>query len=521
MRFLSIVVVSFILLACHEDMRSPGKPLMELDFNGQIINKGIYDVQIEGDALVSYHYDVPDTCLDLMASAKYRKPLVISYNEGFSFDDYEGYTFSVWVQKAKSDNEDYCILSQQEFVNDRLLGWELRAENCGSWSWVYRDSLQTWTYKPASLNQAINNGKWHHLVFSYNKNIQEARLYFDGMNVAIYSMYGNTFNIESTPIRLGVSPSSASVNMDVFNGRLDDLAVWSRSLIDEEVKTIYGLKYPHKFTKPVCGDQLKVMTWDVWQGGIHEGKRVGPERILDVIRSTEADIILLQEMAGKGSYLADGLGYYFYQRNEDLGVLSRYPLQEANNVYRSYNSGCIKVDLGDDRYLFASPVALSQQPRLDAYLKSGEADPDTIVYRENEFRGKEITFILGELRHLIFTNENIPMILGGGFYSGSHLDWDEANKDQHMGLVVNYPVSQQLEKAGFIDTYKALNAGEPLEKGFTWSTKFNSAFPDRTDFIYSFGDRLYPVDSYVLDDHLVSFPSSHAAVVTVFNFEKD
>nr|WP_321453291.1 LamG-like jellyroll fold domain-containing protein [uncultured Carboxylicivirga sp.] len=518
MRLIGVFIICIVLFSCRDNLKLPGKPLMEFTFDGEITNLGLSKLDIKGDAAVSYYSDEKDTCLDLMASAEYRKPIVINYEENFSFADYDGFTISIWVQKAPNDNEDYCILSQEEQQNEKWLGWQLRAEKCGTWSWIYKDSIQNWIYKPTYQRQPINDNTWHQLAYTYDRNIQEARLYFDGINVAVYSMFGNTNNITSTPLRIGISPASTFENIDVFNGRIDDLAVWSRTLDADEIRTIYCLKQNTKIKKPVCNDQLKVMTWDVWQTGIHEGKYVGKERVLDVLKSSEADVIFLQEMAGAGSFLADGLGYYYYQRDINLGVLSKYPLLETHNVFRPQNSGCIKVDLGNERKIFACPIALNQQPRLDSYFKSEAADVDTIIYRENEFRGKEMTFILGELRHLIFTNEETPMILGGGFYSGSHLDWTDKNKDQNNGLVIDYPVTRYVERAGFKDTYRLLNPDEISERGLTWSPKLNSAFPNRIDYIYSHGDRMKPVESYVINNHLISFPSSHAAVVTVFNF---
>lgn len=494
---------------------------MAFNFNAEIVNSGLSDVYVDGASFVSYYYGEKDTCLDLMASAKYRKPLVIHYGEDFSLSDYGGFTVSLWVQKAANDAEEYCILSQQEFYKDRLLGWELKAEACGSWSWEFKDSLQSWSYVPTLSNQPINDGQWHHLAFSYDKNAKESRLYFDGKNVAVYSMSENSFEIESIPIRIGISPVSSSEAMDIFNGRIDDLSIWSRPLISEELQQVHSVRSKHKFDEPEVKDNIKVMTWDIWQGGMHEGKHVGKKRILDIIKSSGADIVMLQEMAGTGPYIADGLDYYYYQRTENLGMLSRFPLMESKNVYRPNNAACIKVNLGKGKYIYACPVALSQQPRMDAYFKSEYADPDSIFVREMEGRGKEITFILGELRHLLNTNENTPIILGGGMYSGSHLDWTQKNESKNLGLVIEFPVSKQVERAGFKDSYRFLHPDETKNYGHTWSPKFKSAFPNRTDFIYYIGEHIYPVESYVIDDHLVSFPSSHAAVVSVFDLNKN
>lgn len=516
MRLFTVVFFLLLAFSCRDKVHSPGQPLMAFDFNDQVVNRGLLDVSVQGDAMVSYHYGKKDTSLDLMATARFRKPVAINFNQAFSLADYSGFTVSVWVQKASGDEEKYCILSQQQYQNEKLVGWELIARENGSWSWLFKDSIQSWSYSPTVLRQPINDDRWHQLAFSYDKYSQEARLYYDGVNVAVYSMFGNTLEIESIPLHIGISPSSPSESVDVFNGRIDDLAFWSRFLHHSEIQQVYSLRGRLNHKQPRAKDEIKIMTWDIWQGAMHEGKHVGAERILDVIETSGSDLVMLQEMAGIGPYLADGLGYYYYQRTRNLGLLSRFPLMESKNVYRPRNAACIKVNLGKGNAVFACPIALSQQPRMDSYLKSGDAVPDSIIAREMEGRGKEITFILGELRHLMKTSGNTPILLGGGFYSGSHLDWTEKNKDQNMGLVVDYPVSVQVERAGFKDAYRVVYPDETKSFGYTWSPKFESAYLNRTDFIYYFGEDIVPVESSVVDNHPVSFPSSHAAVTTVF-----
>lgn len=509
------------LSSCQVDVGSPGKPIIDFAFNGELVNKGMLNVFLEGDEFVQYHSQENDTCFNLSASAKYRVPLKIYPNRGFSLNDYNGFTVSLWVKKGYGDNEAYTILSQQEMLEEQVIGWEIRAEENGSWSWALQDTLKSWTYKPTAFRQAINDKDWHHLAFSYHGQNQECRLYFDGTNVAVYSLEGNVVDVRNAPIILGLSPRSPSAEVEVFNGFIDDFKMWSRPLLDDEIKQLHfqRTKLRHS-SPPIMDDQLKVMTWSIWQGGIHEGKYVGPERIANVISSSEADVIMLQEMAGIGPWLADKLKYYYYQRSEDIGVLSRYPLAESNNVYRPRSSGCIRVELGKAKSVYACPVWLSPKPKMGAYIKSNMAHPDSIVLREMESRGKEITFVLSELRRLQRANTQVPFVLGGGFNSGSHLDWTEGNKHNYSGLVVPFPVSIQIEKSGFSDSYRSIHSNEVDQLGRTWSPKFPSAYPDRKDYIYFKGDRLLPIGSYVIEDHMVSFPSDHAAVVTVFEWQK-
>ncbi len=157
MRLFILLVLIMLLHSCMDDIHPPGKPLIAFDFNGHITNHGLSAVSINGDALVSYSYGQKDTSLDLTASAKYRKPVTIRYNQTFSLKDYSGFTVSVWVQKATGDEEEYCILSQQQIKNKHLLGWELKAEKCGTWSWCFKDSIQSWTYMPTVTRQPIND----------------------------------------------------------------------------------------------------------------------------------------------------------------------------------------------------------------------------------------------------------------------------------------------------------------------------------------------------------------------------
>ncbi len=516
------IFVVLILASCEVDYSNPGKPLIDLSFNGDVKNYGLANIQVKGEELVQYYSDEKDTCFNLSASAKYRLPLTISHHQGFSLNDYGGFTVSVWVQKAEEDPEEYAMISQQKIESQGLTGWEIKAEKSGSWSWTFKDTLQSWTYKPTVARQAINDQNWHHIAFSYNKQTQESRLYFDGNNVAIYSMWGNAIDIDDSPLMLGLSPSESSSEVEVFNGLIDDFKMWSRPLMDDEIKQVNFMRNKARIsTPPLLSETLKVLTWSIWQGGVHEGKYVGKERIADVINSSGADIVMLQEMAGSGPMLADKLNFYYYQRSENLGVLSRYPLAESNNVYRTKTSGCVKVDLGEGRFIYACPIWLDPRPKMDAYFKSEVADPDSIVAREMESRGKEITFVLGEIKRLHRANKEVPILMGGGFNTGSHLDWTEENKVNYSGLVVPFPVSVQMERSGFKDAFRMIYPDEVSNLGHTWSTKFTRAFSDRKDYIYFIGDKLIPIESYVVEDHVVNFPSDHGAVITVFDWRKN
>ena len=73
---------------------------------------------------------------------------------------------------------------------------------------------------------------------------------------------------------------------------------------------------------------LRIMTFNVWTA---EGTASGREKLREIIETSQADIIGLQEMtdsAGRSIATALGLNYY-QQSGGDIQVLSRYPITEA------------------------------------------------------------------------------------------------------------------------------------------------------------------------------------------------
>ena len=54
---------------------------------------------------------------------------------------------------------------------------------------------------------------------------------------------------------------------------------------------------------------IKVLSWNIWHGGNHLGKN-GPERIINLIKHSNADIITMQEGYGSQKKIADAVGCY-------------------------------------------------------------------------------------------------------------------------------------------------------------------------------------------------------------------
>lgn len=523
---LPVLILPFLLLVISSSCRQktfekPGMPLIFLDFNGHINNNGLLNVSITGDGNVSYADGIADSCLDLSVTSNYRKPVIIEKNPINNLTDYPGATFLLWTKASEADPYEYFIFGQKDYFEEMgFRGWSIGKSVHGAWNFWLSDGVNSVNYSPTVQRQPINDGNWHLIGFSIDYAHKEARLFYDGENVAVISLDNLDLTSTGAPFYLGGDPLASDPLMDTYNGKIDEVGIWPRVLTAEQVASVYAEHLPVKSNKSVKKTvEINVLTWNIWLGGRREGRFVGVNRIAEIIRESGADIVSVQEMFGSGELLADQLGFYYYQRSSGIGVLSRYPIGKTYNVFKSQNIGAVSVELPGNKQLVFCPVWLNYLPNTRAYVTSGMAEPDTIVAREMETRGAEMRFILWELQSLNNNKNLAPIILAGDFNSGSHLDWTERNKANNFGLVVEFPVSKFIQEAGFIDSYREFFPDETQNRGLTWPLNFKDGFQDRTDFIYYAGSGIENISSRIIDTWQYSFPSDHAAVVSTFRIK--
>ena len=500
----------------------PTSPLIKFSFENEIANSGALDLSVRGRENVSYTGDgVEGQALDLSASAKFRKPLILTREDEFRWSDYPGLTVLMWVKMKPYDPNEYTIVSQMtRDDNFGRLGWSVENTASGSWRWTLTDGVNSVTYEPTAMRQPVNDDAWHQIGFSLNFADREVRLFYDGLNVAGYSVGELNLAISSSDIYLGRDPFSVNPIVDVWNGKMDEFVVWSRVLTPLQVKSVYVEDLDNKpMISPVMIDSITVMTWNIWDGGTREGKYVGPARVAEIIRDSGADLVSIQEGGLSGPLIADLLGFYFYRRGDGIDVLSRYPMGKTYNIYRSSTAGAVTIELPEDNKLIFCPVSLSYAPNQEAYLLSGQANPDTVISRELQTRGAEVRYLTWELQALLANSDKVPVVLAGELNSGSHLDWTDRNKKNHFGLVVKYPVTTILEEAGFIDVYRSLFPNEVSHPGYTWSPLFKTVFKDRLDYVFYQGSTIVPSSAWIVDEHPLGFPSDHAALVTSFKWK--
>ena len=94
----------------------------------------------------------------------------------------------------------------------------------------------------------VNTGelnKWHHLVYITNCNTGLGQIYLDGVLTASRNGAINTApqNWQNKFMRFGIGASGES-----FNGRIDDIGIWSRVLTQTEITNLYNSCAPPTVT---------------------------------------------------------------------------------------------------------------------------------------------------------------------------------------------------------------------------------------------------------------------------------
>nr|WP_262903534.1 endonuclease/exonuclease/phosphatase family protein [Niabella beijingensis] len=267
---------------------------------------------------------------------------------------------------------------------------------------------------------------------------------------------------------------------------------------------------------------IKVLQWNIWHGGVHLGNN-GPNKVIDLIKATHADLITMQEAYGSQQRIADSLGYYLNTASskDNLALFSRYPVTGIPTAYKTFNSNPVMVSLPGGRRMLVNACWLRYAYRPEYTSVFQEPGQDTRTWiAEDSLLG------LADARAVIekdtgpYLNDTLPAIIGGDFNSCSHLDWTKAAAPLHFGYgPVAFPISRYLLKEGYKDSFREMNPDEVARPEGTWAVIYGHLQRYRIDFLYYKGNNIKAVASKIIKttpeiDSV--WPSDHAAVLTTF-----
>lgn len=314
-------------------------------------------------------------------------------------------------------------------------------------------------------------------------------------------------------------------------------------------------------TEVIQGDiglKLRVMTWNIWGGGREAGGQENVDQIIEYISKVDPDVLFTVETYQSGEKIHEGLNarlpegeqYYAFKvtrqpvhqpENDNLWIFSKYPIVKEypvahySGLMNDFHFGGGKIELPNGQqinvfntWIYHADWAWDYTNRTVGEIKYGLPRTYTnaeIVATDLVRRIEHIRTILNKtIPSYLKDEESAPIIMAGDFNTLSHEDWSDRFKNApgHEGLVLQWPVTQLIEEAGFTDTYRWAYPDAGRFPGSTWSPYYGDGIaPGRIDYIWTKGYQIRILDSMVLDERLPEhqndehpFYSDHAAVVT-------
>lgn len=269
------------------------------------------------------------------------------------------------------------------------------------------------------------------------------------------------------------------------------------------------------------------MTWNIWHGGLH-GTRAqdfaedtaNTINVTKVLLEEGPDILFMQETYCCGMDIAREAGYaYSWRGSSNLSIHSKYPIIDTFKIFRPFNSHAVIIDV-EGIHLLCVNIWLHYLP--DTFNNIKHYSPDSLIAGEGNTRLKELTAILHSADSLSETT-GLPIIMGGDFNSGSHLDWVESTRQAHYDKVVEWPVSKLMEDRGFTDSFREVHPDPSLTLKGTWGYLNDDKISDRIDYIYYRGDKIKGLDSKIVMDDPAGgfFNSDHRAILSTFQIDRN
>ncbi|MEM7372088.1 MAG: LamG-like jellyroll fold domain-containing protein [Bacteroidota bacterium] len=320
-----------------------------------------------------------DYALDLSEYAAYRRPWVLDSALANHIETDGSFSVQVWVKTLPEAEQGTPIIGNKTSGEDEGTGWQIITQENGAWGISLSDGTHQIFYRPTK-QQRINDGQWHQIVLSIERPKNESRMYFDGKAVAIYNL-GHLGDVSSS-FRTIIGGADeyfdwgSAGQWTAFNGYLDEVKIWNRSLSAQEVHTLWMDFFPESgsMDSEPSPQQLKVLVWNIWHGGRRYGQKVGVKRTIEILQKERADIVCLIETYGSGEKIADALGYELYLISSNLSILSRFPIEETIETFRPFNFGAAVVRLSPTTRLLVCDTWLHYLPD---YLGSVGADTAT------------------------------------------------------------------------------------------------------------------------------------------------
>lgn len=185
-------------------------------------------------------------CLEFADTASPRQYVNLGQPADLQFGPADSFTVSVWVNHSGPfpDNRatggsasDPAILSNKDWNNGAQPGWFIGAGADGRWQWNAGDGKNRVDYDGPAAQ--LSDGRWHHLCVVHDRSAHEARLFYDGALAATRPLSAIGSLDAAKPTAVAADGELGSAWPDGFAGRIDEVKIWRRALLDSEVATVF------------------------------------------------------------------------------------------------------------------------------------------------------------------------------------------------------------------------------------------------------------------------------------------
>tara|TARA_B100001059_G_scaffold141787_1_gene141746 strand:- start:2017 stop:4029 length:2013 start_codon:yes stop_codon:yes gene_type:complete len=329
------------------------------------------------------------------------------------------------------------------------------------------------------------------------------------------------------------------------------MIIKSPHMVVASLLLMLGLHQPVHSSEVSSDDNgLRVLVWNVLHGS--NDVENGPEKTLEIIRESKADLVLLQEsydIDGErpklGAWLAEQLGWKQWQgESAHLCVLTHLDL-EATFLHHPWHGVGAELKDSQGRSFIAWSIWIDWRAYITRELRDDPGMSDAALLAAEDVRSSRLpqaNAIIAHLDEVGHRKADIPVLVGGDWNTPSHLDWTEDTQRVYKHRRnLPLPVSLAMQDAGFTDTFREVHPNPVQRPGITWSPMFRESDGKVTGFERI--DRLYlrnpsqarngwilkPVSGHVLpeqwEDNAIpienrEFPSDHGALVMDLTWER-
>ncbi|GGP60897.1 endonuclease/exonuclease/phosphatase family protein [Streptomyces melanogenes] len=262
-----------------------------------------------------------------------------------------------------------------------------------------------------------------------------------------------------------------------------------------------------------AGPSLTVASLNLWDAGAHTADP--HEKLLRLVLGQRLDVVALQESAASSAdTLARALGWHAYDTAAGVGLLSRFPLDDASAPVADVPAVAATLRLPGDRAVRVWAAQLDEAGYGPYALRDGRSPAEVEAAELKSTRYRQATALLAAMKKDL-ASRRTPLVLAAGLASPSHLD---------RGARLRWPVTVALAAAGLRDAHREAHPRPAREPAATWSPVRPDEPQDRIDQVQYAGP-LQVEAAHTLctgwprpvpDTAANGWPSDHAAPAVTF-----